>query len=525
MDSFDIKKYINIAIKRKWFIIIPFLVALLGGFAYLLKTPKVYESDTLILVLQQKVPENYVQSTVSTTLEEMLTTITQQVQSRTNLENIIKEFGLYESTGGDLLLEDKIAIMRSKISINVSTTGRRSGNTNAFTIGFRNEDPKKAMEIANVLAANVIYENTKLREEQATGTSTFLSEELKNLEKRLENKEAELKAYNERYMGGLPDQLETNLSILTRLQSNLDQMNLNLRDAENRKITISKDIAAAKASQPSKQEEVDARQNEINSLKSELVILESKYTESHPDIIRTKSTIEKLEKEREQALLSQTSSGGDEVSNYPENSLIVDLERQEREIESQISSYKAKIEDTNDSINFYQSKVDSTPKRQQELLILERDYNNLKASYSSLLNRQLESELSVNMEKKQKGEQFKIIDPAQLPETPVEPDVKKIIMTTLCLGLGLGVGLAYLVEMMDTSYKSPDDIEKDLQLPILINYPTLMTEKEIWQIKRNKIIAYTSVVAGFILSAVGIVFAVKGVEASLSILKGFLGNT
>lgn len=517
MDNLEIKKYINMAIKRKWYIIIPFLVTILCGFTYLLKAPKIYEAETLILVMEQKVPESYVRDVVTTGLTEMLTTISQQVTSRTNLENIIQRFGLYGSLGGDDLLAQKVEIMRGRISINVATGRQRY--TNAFSISFRSEDPTKAMDVTNLLADNFISQNITIREEVATGTSTFLSEEVKNIEKRLEKKEAELKEYNERYMGGLPDELSTNLSTLTRLQTKLAQLNDNLRDAKNRKLTILKDIAASKESKDEKEEGYE-RQNEIDSLKDELILLESKYTENHPDIISLRNTIEKLEKE-ELRIISQNSSDVDEEYIYTENSAILNLERQLDEIEYDIKNYEEGINDTNASINRYQALVDATPKREQELLILERDYNNLVDSYRSLLDRQLESEISVNMEKKQKGEQFHIIDPAKIPTIPVEPDVRKIAMMTLFLGLGLGFGIAYLIDMMDTSYRSPDDVEKGIQLPIMTTIPVILTNKESGIIKTKKIIAYASVSIGFILSVIGILVTVKGVPDTIDFVKGF----
>ena len=162
-------------------------------------------------------------------------------------------------------------------------------------------------------------------------------------------------------------------------------------------------------------------------------------------------------------------------------------------------------------------------KREQELLTLTRDYDNLKSVYESLLNRKLEAEIAVSMEKKQKGEQFRVIDPAQVPLRPVEPDVNRLFVITLVLGLGVGCGLAYLIEFMDTSYKVPEEMEKELQLPLLISMPIIYTEKELGKKKRGKIITAVSVVAGFILSAVAIVIVVKGVDPAIAFMKAYIG--
>jgi polysaccharide chain length determinant protein (PEP-CTERM system associated) len=522
MDSFDIQKYLNIAIKRKWCLILPFLITVLGGFTYLLVAPRIYEAQTLILVQQQKVPEDYVQSVVSTTLAERLNTIQQQVTSRTNLESIIKEFGVYESSDKYSQLDSKVEALRSMISI---TTSKGSANKaiSSFTISFRCDDPKKAMDVTNKLAFNFTSENLKIREEQAIGTSTFLSDELKATEEQLKQKEEELKQYSERYMGGLPDQLQTNLNILGRLSTSLEQLNANLRDAENRRTSILKDIAALDAAPPavSAQGKQEAgQQNDLASLKGQLRSMEARYTKNHPDVISLRETIAAMEQERAESLAKSDSSTIDEVSSVPVNPAGQALRRQLQEIDIDIADFKAKIDETNAQIKSYQAKVEDTPKRQQELLSRERDYESLKELYTSLLNRKLEADLSVSMEKKQKGEQFKVIDSAKIPQKPVEPDVQKIILMTIFLGLGLGCGLAFIMEMMDTSYKTPDDAEKEMQLPVLASFPTILTETELRNIKRKNIFAYAGVSVGFILSVIGILVVVKGVPGAMSFIKG-----
>jgi len=156
------------------------------------------------------------------------------------------------------------------------------------------------------------------------------------------------------------------------------------------------------------------------------------------------------------------------------------------------------------------------------LLSLNRDYGNLRELYNSLLNRKLEAQIAVSMEKKQKGEQFRIVDPAKIPRRPVEPDLRRILLLTLACGIGLGGGLAFFRETMDTSYKIPEEVERDLNLPVLVSMPIRYTEKEI-RIKRLKRgLAFVSVALGFALSAVGTILALKGVDATLSYVKKIL---
>ena len=242
MDKNEITKYLDIARRRKYWIIIPFLVTILGGLAYILIAPKAFEAQTLILVQSQSVPQDFVRSIVTDGIEDRLRTITQQVTSRTNLEVIIRDYRLSEDMGYSLSIDQMVEAVRKRVKIDVSKGGSGRGTTSAFTIGFRGRDPKKVMQVTNALASNFISQNLETRESQVLGTSAFLADELESVRKRLMAKEEELKGYRERYMGGLPDQLTANIAMLQRLQSQMDQLSKNLADAENRKILIQQTI-------------------------------------------------------------------------------------------------------------------------------------------------------------------------------------------------------------------------------------------------------------------------------------------
>jgi uncharacterized protein involved in exopolysaccharide biosynthesis len=299
----------------------------------------------------------------------------------------------------------------------------------------------------------------------------------------------------------------------------LDQLHDSLRDAENRKILVQAQISE----QEKRREEPligppsqGGAPRDLASLKNELASLEAKYTENHPDVIRLRETIAKLQGKR---LENQIDSSEPEVSPSPADQA---LKRQLQDISLEIETLKAEIKKVQSQTEWYQKKVEETPKREQELLSLNRDYGNLRELYNSLLNRKLEAQIAVSMEKKQKGEQFRVIDPAKIPTRPVEPDFRRILLLTLACGLGLGGGLAFLMETMDTSYKSPEEVEKDLKLPVLVSMPIRYTEKEIRRRRLKRILALACVAVGFVLSAVGIVLAIKGVDATLAYVKDAL---
>ncbi len=468
---------LGLVMRRRWFILLPFCLALMGGIFFTMVTPRIYEAKTLILVEGQRVPQNFVQSIVTEDTSERINTLSQQILSRTNLEKIVKEFSLF--TGPEhakMYVEDKVAILRKNIFVNVITDRRRQ--TDAFEISFKGKDPQKVMRVVNGLAASFIDENLKVRESQALGTSAFLESELGSMRVRLEQLEEKIKNYRKANMGELPEQLETNLRILERLQDNLSDRQASNREA---KIRLSDLSNQATSRQPSvvvigggqRPQEGGATMDELIA---ELENLQSRYTDKHPDIIRLKKQIAEMESRQ----TSQSGSAAASAARIPPQ-LRVQIAEARREIEGTDSD----IRELKAQIAVYQQRIENTPKREQELLSLKRDYQNIQTSYDSLLNRKLEADIGVNMERKQKGEQFRVVDPARLPQRPVEPDMKKVFLMVVAAGLGLGGGLAFLLEYMDSSFKKPDDLENAFELPVLATIPKLMDQRQLSLKKLN----------------------------------------
>jgi polysaccharide chain length determinant protein (PEP-CTERM system associated) len=520
MEPFEIEKYKEIALRRRWWIIIPFLLSILIGIGLSLKLPKFYRASTLILVQPQKVPASYVREIVSVDIGDRLRTITQQVNSRTNLEKIIKEFNLYNEPGRHMFMEDKIQSLRRRIEVDVSGGGRQGPN--AFEIFFTGKYPKQTAEVVNALTSYFITENLKLREDQAIGTSEFLTDELETIRKSLLEKEEELKKYRERYMGGLPEQLDTNLRILERIQGQIVTNQENLREAENRKLLIQQQISDAAEIRrarvaPAEAEGEIAQPTTLDQLKTQLASLEDRYTQRHPDVIRLKERITDLESKEKTDL--------EEAQEVPEergiNQAEMNLTNQLREIELEITNLKAEAAQLHSQMKWYQTQVENTPKREQELMSLNRDYHNIQETYNSLLSRKLEAEIAVNLERKQKGEQFRILDPAKAPIRPFKPDIRRILLMTVGLGFALGCGLAYLRETMDTSFRRPEDIEEVLQIPIIASLPFTYNAKELGRLKRKKILTVASVGLTFLLLGVVMVLSIKGVDATINFIKDF----
>jgi len=529
-EGLNIGYYLTLVSRRRWFIIVPFCLAVIVGMALIFMLPKIYEATTMILVQPQRVPEKMVASVVDSDIENRINTLSQQVLSRSNLERVIDQFKLFsDPKAANMLMEDKLESLRKRIKVEVGRATRSRRDTDSFSISFRSSDPQTTMQVANGLATFFIDENLKSREGMAVGTSDFLESELEAMRKRLEEQEQLLKKFREKNMGELPEQLDSNLRILDTLKTQLAQKEDSLRSARVSLVALESEMSirqgAIAAMRPPPGPAATGRENEdqmsLDQLKDKLAGLRASYTDQHPDVVRLKTRIDKLEKQQASAPQASDKEGEDGATTgrYASAQLNAETVRQKAVILGSIRALEAEIARGNQEIRDHQRRIEATPRREQELLTIKRDYENIKASYSSLLNRKLEADIGVNMEKKQKGEQFQVIDVARLPQKPVSPDLPKLFMITVVAGLGLGAGLVFLLETMDTSVRRLDNLEEEIGLPVLAMVPRIFTAKD--RKRHRMVVAATtaSIVVALALTAVFAVLVFNGAGPTLDLLR------
>jgi polysaccharide chain length determinant protein (PEP-CTERM system associated) len=514
--------YFSVISRRRWFVIAPFCLAVLAGMILAMKLPKLYEASTLIFVQPQRVPEKIVTPVVDRDVENRINTLSQQIMSRSNLERVIEKFNLFaDPKSSGMLVEDKLAILRKRIKVEVGRT-RSSKYTDSFSIIYQDYDPQTTMKVANGLATFFIDENIKVREGMAVGTSDFLDSELEVMRKRLEDQEQVLKKFREKNMGELPEQLDSNLKILERLNQQLAQKEESLRSARVSLAALESEMTirqgALAAAPPPLAPSLTGRESEdqmsLEQLKDKLTGLQSSYTEQHPDVVRLKAKIRKLEKQPAGARRGSDSATADAASSarlYSSAQLNAEAARQRTVISGSINTLERDISRLNQEIRDYQRRIEAAPKLEQELLTIKRDYDNIRASYNSLLNRKLEADIGVNMERKQKGEQFQIIDAAQLPEKPVSPDYRKLFLITVLAGLGVGAGLVFILEINDTSVRRLDRLEEEIGLPVLATVPRIFGAGDRMRHRMKAMATVASLAVAFILTATFAVMVFKGV--------------
>lgn len=503
--------FLWMAWNRKWFIIIPTLLIAAGTFVYARSLPNRYVSSTTILVVPQRVPESYVRSTVTVPVAQRLQTIAQQILSRTKLERIIEDLDLYREDRETMIMEDLVEKMRNvDIKIDVGPGGRDGGGH--FSVGYESPDPRMAMQVADRLARMFMQENSEEREVLADSTNQFLQSQLDDARRRLIEHEARLVTFRQQNSGRLPTQVTANLSMMQVTQSQI-QANSDALVHENDRLT-GLDANIAQALEEAKTAPVVAADNpqegpasqRLEAARNLLTGLEQRLKPTHPDISRTKRIIAELEAEvAEQALKESAmpASAKAEASGPPALINKISAWRAEAEqLRRSVAIRRAEDERLNGVLRGYTGRLDAAPQLESEMTELMRDYDTLQSQYRSLLQKSEDSKIALNLERRQIGEQFSVIDGARLPEKPVSPNRLQLNLQGLLAGLGFGLALVALLEYRDTTLKTDEDIVTSLALPVLAVIPAMIPHSIRSREKRRRLILGVSMSVATVLVAV-----------------------
>jgi len=485
MDSIkNLINYLNIVWRSKWLVIIP--AALFTVLAALLawKMPSYYKSETLILVEKQQIPESYVTPTDRTPFSQRLNTISQQILSRQNIEKITNDFQLYrtQDTANPVMAlinrfrevpppSKEEVIERMTKDVQISVIGdRRAGD--AFSVSYIGTNPEVTMHVTNTLASLFIDENLKSRELYAEGASDFITTELENAKAALESQEAALRSFKERNMGSLPQQLDANLRTLDRLQSELQSVKNELKGAEDRKMVIEAQLGRGSvtvAGMPA-----NPLETELEALQRELTSLLSRYKENYPDVVITKNRINDLKAQLAAQRKAAARAAEPEISQAEMNP---EVYNELMTLRSRIGTLNNRSAEIRRQIQQFEKRVETTPASEQRFIDLRRDYDISLANYQALLEKKMNAKLAENLEKRQKGERFKVINSANLPEKPFRPNKPAIVFAGAAMGIGLGVCVILFIEFLNPAYRTKEELAEGVDIPVLATVPAFASSR------------------------------------------------
>jgi polysaccharide biosynthesis transport protein len=491
--------YWAIARRRRWWILLPLFIcwAVVWGLSWLL--PSTYQSDALILVEQQKVPEQYVVPNVVVGLQDRLQSMTQQILSRTRLQATIDRFHLYPRRHGfKALLEsgDPVEQMRKDIQIELVQPPGHPGELTAFKIRFAAGAPELTQQVNSELVSLFIDENLKSQQQLSESTTAFLGNELAVAKAKLEEQEAKVRAFKAQHLGELPSQLETNVQIMSGLQSQLQNTQRALDGAKQQKLYLEsvlqqyQSVQTGLAKGDSSTPPPDSLGKQLQELRRRLTEERAVYTDSYPDVVALKEEIaktEKLKKQIEDEIASKKDAGksGDTPEAAAEQGVQQDAPTAMMQIQGQlkanqleIQNYQQREKTLESEISTYQSRLNMTPTTEQQMAEISRGYEESKSNYNSLLQKQMQSQLATSLEQRQQGEQFRVLDPASLPEKPSAPNHFLVSLGGLMAGLAVGFGLTAILELTNVRVWQEKDLEGVVPVHVLVGIPRLSTPEE-----------------------------------------------
>jgi polysaccharide chain length determinant protein (PEP-CTERM system associated) len=461
--------YIGI-LKRRWWLILICAVALLAvglGLSYVI--PPQFLSQTLVLIEQQKVPENYVKPVVDEDLGERLASMREQILSRSRIQPIIERYNLF--AGNQATMDDRVDMTQKAIGVKPIPSGQSSHGMPGFFITFKAQDARTAQEVCSDITSLFVTENLSAREQSAQGTTDFLKQQLADAKRGLDDQDAKLAAFEEKYIGRLPGQEGSNANTLQALSSQLDaatqNLNRTLQEETFIQAMISQQTHDAQTAEPSGVATVDERKREMKALVEQKLALETLYTPDHPDVVAMTRRISDLQAEIDRADKNPPAVSSTPATKAPDSPQVQQLKAQLRAIQQSIVSAKQDQTRISQEIQTYESRVEASPMVEEQYKQVTRDHDTALQFYNSLLTKMNESSMATALEQRQEGEQFLVMDAANLPDSPTFPNRFVFAGGGLALGLLLGIGLAGLLEYRDTSLRNEMDIWAFTKLPTL----------------------------------------------------------
>ena len=552
----DIQGFIRRRYKTSLFI---FVLILLAAGVVAIVLPPMYKSSAMILIEEQQIPTDYIKSTITSYAEERLQMVTRQIMKYSQLRNIIQQFDLYP----EMVANDDMgrAVDKLKRSIERETISFRGGNkssTLAFSLSYEGYDPKTVMKVTEALSKLYLQEEYKAREKLASVTTDFLKQELKSLKDQVKIHESRMTEFKSKHIGALPENTAFNLQNASRMELELERINTSIRSLEDRKIYLKGQLANVEPLEPVTTAQGKLASNpkqRLKGLRLELLQLQARLSDKHPDIRKLKAEIKKLEAQvgtsdqavekvkllnnkraklaemkgrlsakhpdvvrltKEVNILSRqvdnllTDKSITEISEgHPDNPAYINLLTQVAAADAEIKSLKEKEGNIQKNLADLQSKLSSAPLLEQEYNEIAMDLNNAKQKYKEILNNLTTAQVAQKMERQQKGEKFTILEPAYFPSSPHRPNRIAIVVLGFMFGLCVAFSVAVIQEGMDHTLKDTKELAKISNLPVLSSLSLVQTVEE-HRRKRNR---YMLCTAG-IISVCLIILAIASRVAS-----------
>ncbi|MBU1191451.1 MAG: lipopolysaccharide biosynthesis protein [Gammaproteobacteria bacterium] len=542
----NLQDYIAAFWRRRAQITATFVVIFGIGLIVALALPPTYRSAATILIEEQQIPAELVQSTVTSYASQRIQTISQRVMTRSNLMEIIDKFDLYTKERKRDTTEEVLFQMRDDIKLDMISaevvdprTGRPTAATIAFSLAFQGEQPAQVQKVANELTTLYLQENIKTRASKAQETLTFLTDESNRLNQKIADLEKKLAEFKEVHAGNLPDLQDLVRSQIDRTERDLSDTATQIRSLEDRKFYLEGQLGQL---EPYGQDVNLSPEARLKALRTQYTTTASRYSPDHPDVTRLKREIESLERETgnvssRDTLLDQIASRNIELASVqdkysdehpdvvrikreiaaleanlakapansssdqrrnPDNPAYITLQAQLNSTDNEIRSLQTKRTDLEKKRTEYEQRLTTMPQVEGEYRNIARDLQNASTQYQEINAKRMQAQIAQQLETESKGERFTLIEPPVLPEEPIKPNRPAIVFLSLVLALGAGLGYAAVAESLDSTVRGAKGVLATLQVAPLAVIPYLASDRETAaQRKHRRMLVYGAVAIVF----------------------------
>jgi len=469
----QIADYYDILKRRGWIVLIPAILLPIIAFACSFLIAPQYLSQTLVLVESQKVPDNYVKPVISSDLDSRLASMKEQILSRSRIQPIIERYNLYGNS--QMTMDDRIDRARKSITIKpITSEVTHTGGLPGFFISFQAGDPHIAQLVCGEITSLFLGENLRSREASAQGTTDFLQSQLADAKRNLDEQDAKLAAFQREYIGRLPGEEAPNVDMLTSLNTQLEAATQSLARMEQDKAYEEAMLAQQSQSssigtpQPGSTQSLASpdQQTQLQNLLNQEGELTAHYTDDYPDVITVKRKISDLRRQ----IAKNASTASNTVPGAPsryDSAAVQQLRAQIHSADVGIQAKRQEQAKIQSSISMYQGRIQSSPLVEEQYKQITRDNQTAQAFYDDLLGKMNQSKMATDLEKREQGEQFHVMDEPNLPDAPFSPKRPVFALGGFVGGLALGLFIIAGLEYKDTSLRTEKDVWVFTHLPTL----------------------------------------------------------
>lgn len=558
----SLRDYLDILWRRKYWIVIPAIILMIGTVVFTYSLPESFKSQGLILIESQEIPQDLIRTTVTSYADQRIEVIKQRLLTTNRIMQIVEKHNLYpEQRKSSPITAPIVELFKNNVSVDIiqanvtdPTSGRAKRASIAFTVSFMDQSPQKAQQVANELVTEFLNENARARTDRAEDTTQFLKLEGDRMQKEIQQTEKEIAEFRDQYSDSLPDMLDYNLTTVQNIQEEISSIQNQIMVQSDQMTTMGLQLSMIPkqatgttgnaAGQPS------APMAALQELRAQYRSMQSKYSANHPDLQRVKREIDALEAElgvnaspREEVEMQLSSARSNlqtlkqryaaehpdvksaeaeitrleqRLSDLPEddtnaeaqtasgstNPVYIEVSAKIDATEREIGRLRERQTDLREKLAEYENRVYQTNQVQRAYQDLTRDRENKLAKYQELRAKQLEAELAQTLETENKGENFTLIEPPQVSNTAEKPNRQKLILMGFAGSIGAGVGLGLLVEMLFGGVRGYTQISRIVGKPPIVVIPLIQTDHEK---RRKRRIIYSLIVLGIILGLCAVI--------------------